>query len=265
MNKLIKTLLREGLFIDAALNEITDGLDFSSFKINKILNPKVWDSEDVLNSEIKETLIKIAKHYYDSLDLNVPISDITLTGSLSNYNWSKYSDFDVHIIIDINKFGEKKDLIKDLIDAKTRSWNDNHDIKIKDYDVELYIQGKDQEHHSTGVYSLMDEEWLIKPEKVSPKINKNEVKVKYKKIVDTLNDIKKQNKKGNEEVVVNRLQKLKDRIKKMRQAGLESGGEFSPENIAFKLLRRNEIMGQIGDLMDKTFDRSMSLDEWLQQ
>jgi hypothetical protein len=100
---------------------------------------------------------------------------------------------------------------------------------------------------------------------VSPKINKNEVKVKYKKIVDTLNDIKKQNKKGNEEVVVNRLQKLKDRIKKMRQAGLESGGEFSPENIAFKLLRRNEIMGQIGDLMDKTFDRSMSLDEWLQQ
>ena len=74
MNKLIKTLLREGLFIDAALNEITDGLDFSSFKVNKILNPKVWDSEDVLNSEIKETLIKIAKHYYDSLDLNVPIS-----------------------------------------------------------------------------------------------------------------------------------------------------------------------------------------------
>jgi len=265
MNKLIKTLLREGLFIDAALNEITDGLDFSSFKINKILNPKVWDSEDVLNSEIKETLIKIAKHYYDSLDLNVPISDITLTGSLSNYNWSKYSDFDVHIIIDINKFGEKKDLIKDLIDAKTRSWNDNHDIKIKDYDVELYIQGKDQEHHSTGVYSLMDEEWLIKPEKVSPKINKNEVKVKYKKIVDTLNDIKKQNKKGNEEVVINRLQKLKDRIKKMRESGLESGGEFSSENIAFKLLRRNDIMTQIFDLMDKTFDKSMSLDEWLQQ
>ena len=66
-------------------------------------------------------LINIAKHYYESLQLNVPISDITLTGSLANYNWSNYSDFDVHIVIDINKFGEKKDLIKDLIDAKTRS------------------------------------------------------------------------------------------------------------------------------------------------
>jgi predicted nucleotidyltransferase len=265
MGNLIKKLLREGLFIDAAMNEITNDLDFSSFKVKKILNPNVWENEDTLNPEIRENLLKIAKNYYDSLSLNVPISDIILTGSLANYNWSKFSDFDTHIVIDTNKFGDKKELIKDLLDAKTRSWNDNHDIKIKGYDVELYIQGKDQEHHSTGVYSLMNEEWLVKPEKVSPKINKVEVKEKYKKIVDILNDIKKQNKKGNEEVVFTRLEKLKDRIKKMRQAGLESGGEFSSENIAFKLLRRNEIMTQIGDLMDKAFDKSMSLDEWLAQ
>ena len=113
--------------------------------------------------------------------------------------------------------------------------------------------------------SLMDEKWVLKPEKTAPKINKNSVREKYKKIVDTLNDIKKQYKKGNEETVTTRLGKLKDRIKKMRQSGLESGGEFSAENIAFKLLRRNEIMTQIGDLMDKAFDKSMSLDEWLAQ
>jgi hypothetical protein len=265
MSNLIKKLLREGLFIDAAINEIADDLDFSSFKINKILNPKVWESENSINPEIKETLIKIAKSYYDSLELNVPISDIILTGSLANYNWSKYSDFDIHIVIDMNRFGDKKDLIKDLLGAKTRSWNDNHNIKIKDYDVELYIQDKNEEHHSTGIYSLMDEKWVLKPEKTTPKINKNSIREKYKKIVDTLNDIKKQYKKGNEETVTNRLGKLKDRIKKMRQSGLESGGEFSSENIAFKLLRRNEIMTQIGDLMDKSFDKSMGLDEWIEQ
>jgi hypothetical protein len=265
MNILIKKLLREGLFIDAVLNEITNDLDFSSFKINKILNPKVWERGDILNEEIKETLIKIAKGYYESLNLNVPISDITLTGSLANYNWSKYSDFDIHILINVNKFGEKKELIKDLIDSKTRSWNGNHDIKIKDYEVELYIQDINEEHHSTGVYSLLNDEWVIKPEKTSPKINQKEVKHKYKKIIDTLNDIKKQNKKGNEEVIVNRLEKLKSKIKKMRQAGLESGGEFSSENIAFKLLRRNDIMTQISELMDKAFDKSMSLDEWLEK
>lgn len=265
MSNLIKILLREGLFVDAAINEIADELDFSSFKVKKILNPEVWESEDVMNPDIKDLLIRIANNYYSSLDLNVKISDIILTGSLANYNWSKYSDFDVHILIDTKKFGNKEALIKDLLDTKTRSWNDSHDIKIKGYDVELYLQGVDQEHHSTGVYSLMNEEWLIKPEKLNPRIDKNSVREKYKKIVDILDDIKKQYKNGNEEVVANRLQKLKDRIKKMRQVGLESGGEFSSENIAFKLLRRNEIMTQIGELMDKAYDKSMSLDEWLAQ
>jgi len=265
MNITLRKLLREGLFIDSALNEITDELDFSSFKVKKILNPEVWESEDKLKPEIKDLLIKIGKNYYDSLELSIPISDIILTGSLANYNWSKYSDFDIHILINTDKFGDKKDLIKDLVDAKTRAWNDSHDIKIKGYDVELYIQGVDQEHHSTGVYSLMDEKWLLKPEKINPKIDKKTVKLKYKQVTDILSDIKKEYKHGNFETVNNRLTKLKERIKKMRQSGLETGGEFSPENIAFKLLRRNEIMGQISDLTDKAFDKSMSLDEWLNQ
>ena len=129
--------------------------------------------------------------------------------------------------------------------------------------MELYIQGNDQEHHSTGVYSLMNYKWLTKPEKVNPKIDKDLIKVKYNSIVNTLSDIKKEYKKGKFDIVAKRLEKLKDKIKKMRQSGLEDGGEFSPENITFKLLRRNEIMTQIGDLLDKSFDKDMSLDEWV--
>ncbi len=263
--KIIKKLLREGLVVDSQLIEIENELDFSSFKIKDNLNPDVWVNEDTIKPEIKELLIKIAKDYYESLDLNIPISDINFTGSLANYNWSKYSDFDVHILINTSKFGDKETLIKDLIDYKTRAWNDKHNIKIKGYDVELYIEGTEQEHYSTGVYSLLDEEWVIKPEIPNPKINKKLVKVKYDKIMDTLNDIKKDYKAGKNELVTKRLDKLKVKIKKMRQSGLESGGEFSPENIAFKLLRRNEIMGQIGDLLNSAYDKSVSLDEWLNQ
>jgi hypothetical protein len=263
--KIIKKLLREGLVVDSQLIEIENELDFSSFKIKDNLNPDVWVNEDTIKPEIKELLIKIAKDYYESLDLKIPISDINFTGSLANYNWSKYSDFDVHILIDTSKFGDKETLIKDLIDYKTRAWNDKHNIKIKGYDVELYIEGTEQEHYSTGVYSLLDEKWVIKPEIPNPKIDKKLVKVKYDKIMDTLNDIKKDYKAGKNELVTKRLDKLKAKIKKMRQSGLESGGEFSPENIAFKLLRRNEIMGQIGDLLNSAYDKSVSLDEWLNQ
>jgi hypothetical protein len=261
MNIFIKKLLREGLLADSELNEIINKLDFSSFKINKTLNPIVWLTDSELKPEIKKTLIDIAKKYYESLDLKIPISDIILTGSLANYNWSKYSDFDVHILIDTKKFGNKEELIKELLDAKTRSWNDNHNIKIKGYDVELYVQGNDQEHHSTGVYSLLNEKWLLKPEKVNPTINKKEVKAKYDKIVNILSDIKKEYDSEKYDIVVDRLEKLKDRIKKMRQAGLEGAGEFSSENIAFKLLRRNNIMGELYDLLISAYDKSVSIDE----
>ena len=261
MNIFIKKLLREGLLADSELNEIINKLDFSSFKINKTLNPIVWLTDSELKPEIKKTLIDIAKRYYESLELKIPISDIILTGSLANYNWSKYSDFDVHILIDTKKFGDKEELIKELLDAKTRSWNDNHDIKIKGYDVELYVQGNEQEHHSTGVYSLLNEKWLIKPEKINPTINKKEVKAKYDKIVNILSDIKKEYNSKKYDIVVDRLEKLKDRIKKMRQAGLEGAGEFSSENIAFKLLRRNNIMGELYDLLISAYDKSVSIDE----
>jgi hypothetical protein len=259
----IKKLLREGLMLDSQLNEIENELDFSSFKVKDKLNPDVWVDENTIKPDIKELLIKIAKDYYNSLNLNISISDINFTGSLANYNWSKYSDFDVHILIDTSKFGDKETLIKDLIDYKTRAWNDKHNITIKGYDVELYIEGINQEHYSTGVYSLLNEKWVIKPEIPNPKINKKIVKGKYDKIINTLNDIKKDFKSGKNEIVTKRLDKLKSKIKKMRQSGLESDGEFSPENITFKLLRRNEIMGQIGDLLNKAYDKTVSLDEWL--
>ena len=52
---------------------------------------------------IQKNLLKIAKDYYSELKLDIPILDITLTGSLANYNWSKYSDNSLYIIFDANK------------------------------------------------------------------------------------------------------------------------------------------------------------------
>ena len=60
--------------------------------------------------------------------------------------------------------------------------------------------------------------------------------------------------------MVKMLEKLKDKLKAMRQSGLDSGGEFSNENIVFKLLRRNDIMEQINDMLTDAYDKSVSLD-----
>ena len=243
---------------------IKENLDFSGFKMNDTLNPIIFDENMKMKEEISDALLQIAKDYFISLKINIPVKDITMTGSLSNYNWSKYSDVDLHIIIDLDKMGDKKDMVKDLLDAKTRAWNDKHDITVKGYDVELYLQPYDQEHFSTGVYSVLNDEFVIEPKIQDASIDKKNVVKKYNSIVNTVNDIYKDfAKKKDYKDVISRLEKLSDKIKKTRTAGLEGKGEYSLENIVFKLLRRNDIMEKIGDLLVKAYDESMTIDEEL--
>lgn len=240
---------------------LSEQLDFSGFKMNKHLNPKIWN-DMTMDTDIRKMLLQIANDYIKSLKIKLTIDDITLTGSLSNYNWSKYSDVDLHIIVDFSKFKEQRDSIQALLDSDCRLWNDTHNITIKGYDVELYIQPLDQEHHSTGVYSILNNDWVIKPEKQNVSIDKKNVVKKYNDIANTVNDINKDfGKTQDYDNVINRLTTLKDKIKKTRTAGLESDGEYSTENIVFKLIRRNNIMGKIKDMLTKAYDRSMTIDE----
>ena len=264
MKRLIKKLLREGLEVntfESLLGEVTGKLDFSSFKMNDTLNPEIWVDENTIYPEIQKTLLKIANDYYESLELDIPILDITLTGSLANYNWSKYSDADLHIIFDANELGEDKDMIKDLLDVKTRAWNLKHDIKVKGFDVELYLQPEDQPHHSTGVYSLQNSEWVTEPKIVDVDLDKETITKKYNTILKSVEEIQKDMDEDKYEDVVKQLEKLKDKIKKMRQSGLDTGGEFSSENIVFKLLRRNDIMEKIDNMLVDAYDKSVSLDQ----
>ena len=262
MKHIIKKLLREGLdkvnSFESILGEVTSKLDFSSFKMNDTLNPEIWVDENTIKPEIKENLIKVAEDYYNNLELDIPILDITLTGSLANYNWSKYSDVDLHIIFDTNKLGKNKDMVKDLLDVRTRAWNLKHNITVKGFDVELYLQPEDQPHHSTGVYSLMDSEWVKTPEMSKPEIDKETITKKYNNIISIVKDIEKDKDNQN---VIKKIDKLKDKISNMRKSGLEDKGEYSVENITFKLLRRNDIMEKLNNLSVNTYDDEHTIKE----
>ena len=77
-------------------------VNLNSFESKNRLNPKIWSSNK-LKTDVKKQLLKIADDFFDSLDIPwVDIKDIRLTGSLANYNWSEYSDLDVHLIVDYN-------------------------------------------------------------------------------------------------------------------------------------------------------------------
>ena len=107
----------------------------SSFKQKKSLNPEIWtlDNNDEyrLRKEVRDKLLLSANDFLDFIDIDnldcdidtrkCDIADITITGSICNYNWSKFSDIDLHILIDYEEIDENVDLVKNILNYITRA------------------------------------------------------------------------------------------------------------------------------------------------
>ena len=270
--------------IDEVMNETKDGIsitksdilnmmeskkvDLSSFIPQDELNPKVWDEDGYLNSRVRLRLLDIADAFVDTLDVDwVEIDDIILTGSLANYNWSKFSDFDVHIIIDFKKVDERSDFVSNYFNSKKKIWNNEHDsLKIYGFPVELYVQDKNEEHTSSGIYSLEKNEWIMKPEKETfenVKLNKKFIKQKSQDFIDAIeslsNKIEKEDDEHKLEVLSRKVKYIFDKIKGLRKEGLKKSGEFNSFNIIFKVLRRMGYIDTLYNLKLNTYDKIKSL------
>jgi len=241
-----------------------------SFSLRDTLNPKIWDNPEdpkdaKMKSNVKKALMRIAEEFIDYLGDDAFVEDITLTGSLSNFNWSEYSDFDLHIIVDLERFEKEEETYKELFNLKKQVFNDKHDIKIYGYDVELYAQGSEEKHESSGVYSVMDEKWINVPEKTKVKIDKSIIEDKVKnwneKIENALEEIKgKDLKKGKK-----KIEDLKSKLKEYRKSGLDKDGELSYENLTFKFLRRNGMIEKLFNTYDNYMDRELSIEQSLSE
>ncbi len=233
-------------------NKPESGLEYKSS-----LHPMFWDNEE-FNRDIQQKLLEIANRFINDLGIEgiVP-EDVTLTGSLANYNWSDKSDIDLHIIIDFDKLKVSPDILKDLLNLKRMMWNKAHDIKIKGHDVEIYIQDKNEPHYSTGVYSLDKGEWIDKPSREEPKLDLEAAQNKAEQISKDIDNLERFEAEKKYEMSIS----LKDKIRKMRQIGLESDGVYSVENLAFKLLRRSGALEKLSDMQNDAYDEMYSIDE----
>tara|TARA_R110000796_G_scaffold235983_1_gene355176 strand:- start:21 stop:764 length:744 start_codon:yes stop_codon:yes gene_type:complete len=240
----------------------------SSFNVKDELNPTIWDNPDnptdaVMKEEIRLQLIEIANKFIEFLEYDIFIQDITMTGSLSNYNWSEFSDIDLHIMYDFNESGNEKELYKDLFKLKKTLFNSTHDITVKGYEVELYVQDINEPHISTGVYSALFNEWLVEPTKEDVNINQKIIKDKveqWEDIIDlVIDDVEESN--DDLETSLEKIQKVKDKLKKYRGCGLEKEGEYSYENLVFKYLRRNGYIQKLFDFQNNIIDNRLSLSE----
>jgi len=234
----------------------------NSFKIKDSLNPEIW-TNDKLSQKVKSKLIKIAEDFIKELDIpsEIKIKDIIFTGSLANFNWSKFSDIDLHIVLDFSEFDADTKIIEDFFYAQKAIWNQEHDITVFKYPVELYVQDVNHELVATAIYSVLNDKWILKPKREKFKVDKQTIKNKADKIISQLKDIRDNYKDEDYILVVDKVKSLKNKIKQMRNAGLEKGGEFSIENLVFKVLRRTSFMDQLDSFKAKAYDNLMSVSE----
>ena len=229
--------------------------------IKDSLNPEVWKDEK-LNPKIREHLLNIAKEYVDYLGIDVKPEMIIFLGSMANYNWNDSSDFDLHLVYDFSKVSDDVNFAKDFFDTKGSNWKSNHNIKLKGYDVEIYVQGTDEENKSVGVFDLINNDWIRKPKKEDVKVDKELIKKKASSIATQIEKLEKKSKENSDWNKIHKeAKKIKDKIKKMRQAGLDKSGEFSAENLAFKYLRNNGFLERLGNVSSESFDKNLSMDE----
>ena len=238
-----------------------ESIDVSSFEVHDEINQDFWNQpEDRLDPEIREKLLAIAKDFYDSLEVgDAQFSDITFTGSLAALNYSKFSDVDLHILVDFSDVDDKTELVREYFNAMKSVWNRLHDIEIKGYEVEVYVQDINDPHEAQGLYSILNNEWIKFPTPERSNFDKDNVKKKAASLMDQIDRVTNLIDEKKYEEAELYAEKIKLKIRKMRKTGLETMGAYSVENLAFKVLRRNDYLEKLSAAKREAYDSLHSL------
>lgn len=206
------------------------------------LNKKIWDSDQPVDG-IKEYLLKHAYEFakYSGIKKDL-IKDIVITGGNANFNYTKLSDIDVHLMCDITE--EKQDSLY----TKKTNWTKEHpELKFAGYPIEYYIES-DKEHppKGQGVYSLLSDKWLIVPKHLDKDELLKDPKI-ITKIEHIIAEIKSLLKDGSKQDILD----FKEKLWRMRSEGLEKAGEFSVGNCVYKDIRNRGYVDKLNAKIGK--------------
>lgn len=222
-------------------------------KFHKTLNPELF-VDDHLDPEVRQQLLKIAEDFIDYLGISdLDVEDIRISGSNAAYTYTDHSDIDLHILVDFKKLA-KSDVYRELFNSKKSMYNNDHNIKIHGYDVELYVQDSNDQIKSLGEYSVERNRWVKYPIKRLANLDQHSAREKFKKIAQ-LSELALRSDD------IEQVKNVLSTLKKYRQAGLDKHGEFGPENLAYKALRSRGIIDRLFKHKDHLHSINLSLDE----
>jgi len=224
-------------------------------KFNTKLNPRLWDKHEQLRPDVHDALLAIADDFKTSLGVaDLDLVDITISGSNAAYTYTPESDIDLHLVINFPTYNI--DVYRELFNAKKFQYNTQHKITIGGTPVELYVQDANEPHVSQGIYSVLHNKWIEIPKRHKSETNDISVTSKFEDYVDRI-----------EQTIASRdigsIKDLIQRIGQMRKAGLHTAGEFSVENLVFKMLRHNGLLEKLFKARNEMHDAELSLKERL--
>jgi len=232
-------------------------VDTDSIKLHDELNPDLWEDE-MLKPDIRKMLLKNVLSFIQFSELDeYKFDDVILTGSLANYNYSDYSDVDLHIVMDLKQIPADIEFTEKYVKLRKTIWEKSMPIKIKGYDLEMYFQHTEEPHHATGMYSVYQDKWIRKPIRKIVDINRPAIKSKAEAFAILIEEVMNLD----DTEFFNEYEKMKEKIKKYRRCGLEREGEYSVENLVFKVLRNTGYIGKLFDEKRGRLTDKLSLDE----
>jgi hypothetical protein len=237
------------------INELHSFKISDAVQLHDRLNPALFH-DDHMREDVRGKLLEIAHEFIDYLGVNdLNVRDITVSGSNAAYSYTQHSDIDLHVVVDMKRLPDDE-IYQELFTAKKNLFNSDHHIKIKGYDVELYVQDSNKPVRTLGEYSVLNDEWNKFPSRRRANFDESAVKHKFDKLAHLASVALRSND-------VDALGELLGTIKRYRQAGLDEHGEWGPENLAYKALRSQGIIDRLYDHVDHLRDRELSLDEEL--
>ena len=246
--------------IRTALLEITpDEVIFDPNIVKSELCPLLWSENWELKDEIQKRLLDIGQRFSKFIGVDQP-EDILFTGSLCNFNYHENSDIDIHVLVDFSKYGDPERM-RDFYASKKFAFNEfRKGTTIKGFAIECYAQDLPcrEPHQPSGLYSLKENQWIIKPQRVDPKIDEVRIRKLLSIFINAINRLEliEDNQARLEQAI-----QLKDNLILVRRKSVRALGEYSSGNICYKELRKQGYIDRLFDLIRQALDRKLSLEQ----
>ena len=225
-----------------------------SMEIHDELNPKLWQDSESLRPEVKEALLKIKEVFIENTELPINIIATHLVGSNVSYNYTPYSDLDLHFVVNFDSIPAPKELVQAYYNGERSAFNKAHDISIHGVNVEVYVEDVNAGTMSNGIYHLETDTWIKRPNKITG--------IQVYDTTELVDDWKYRINVALNSSDLDSVQKCIDALYLMRKNSIASEGEYGMGNQVFKDIRNLGLLDNLKKVRDKLISQRLTLESF---